>query len=75
MRMQPEDYTAIVDATIAQIHDLASRLSAIIAKDNKMRAAGSAGKLGPRNLTNINSLLSIPLKEQIGSNDSGGDHA
>jgi hypothetical protein len=73
MSMQSEDYTAIVDATIAQIHDLASRLSAILVKDNKMRAAGSVGKLGRQNLKNINSLLSIPLKDQIGSNANCGE--
>lgn len=73
MRMQTEDYTALVNATIAQIHDLSSKLSALVVKDNELRAAGGEGKFGPRNLANINTLLSVPLKDQIGGDASGGD--
>lgn len=56
---------ALVDATIDQIHDLSARLSALVAKDNELRAAGSEGKFGPATLSKINDLLSVPLKDQI----------
>lgn len=59
--------TELVDATIDQIHDLSERLSALVAKDNALRAAGAEGKFSPATLSKIYNLLAVPLKDQIGA--------
>lgn len=60
------DMPAIVNATIDQIHDLSARLSALVAKDNELRAAGAEGKFSPEMLSKVYNLLAVPLKDQIG---------
>lgn len=62
---EPLDIAAIVDATIDQILDLSARLSALVAKDNELRAAGEEGKLSPKTLSKVYSLLAAPLRDQI----------
>ena len=59
--------SALVDATIDQIHDLSARLSALVAKDNELRTAGSEGKFSPATLAKVYSLLAVPLRDQIGA--------
>ncbi len=63
---EPLDMPAIVDATIDQILDLSARLSALVAKDNELRAAGAEGKLSPATLSKVYNLLAAPLQDQIG---------
>lgn len=66
MRDETEYMGALVDASIAQIHDLSSRLSALVEKDNEIRAAGAPGKFSHRTLSKVYNLLSVPLKDQKG---------
>lgn len=65
MSITPEYMGGLVDATIAQIHELSTRLNELAKKDNQLRSARGDGKFSEVTLAKIDYLLKVPLENQI----------